>query len=86
MLSNRKGIEESMESILSTSTRTTLVEVRSVWASNLDREFRIISEAIKGKHHQVAFDTEFKLALDKKNVVKTHPRFASPDERYCAIN
>jgi CCR4-NOT transcription complex subunit 7/8 len=74
-----------MESVLRTSTHTTPVEVRSVWASNLDREFRVISQAIKGAYHQVAFDTEFKLAPEKKNVVKTHPRFVSPDERYCAI-
>lgn len=78
---------ESVEvrSCTCTRTRTPPLEVRSVWASNLDREFLMIGEAIKGKYHRVAFDTEFKLASDKKHVINVHPRFASPDQRYGAI-
>lgn len=45
----------------------------------------MIREAIKEKYHQVAFDTEFKLASDKKHMVNVHPCFASCDERYCGI-
>lgn len=45
----------------------------------------MISEAIKGKYNNATFDTEFKLALDKGTVPKTHPRFQGADQRYRAI-
>jgi CCR4-NOT transcription complex subunit 7/8 len=61
------------------------VEVRSVWASNLDREFRLITEAVRDKYNSVTLDTEFWLDSCKNNFVQTHPLFQSPDERYRAI-
>ncbi|KAJ4752367.1 hypothetical protein LUZ62_086772 [Rhynchospora pubera] len=63
--------------------QTSIISVRSVWSSNVECEFHLISKAVKeGKYNQATLDTEFVLAMNMKNTSEKHPRFASPEERY----
>jgi len=54
------------------------IEIRSVWASNLDAEFKLIRKAIN-RHPYVAMDTEFPGVIYQPTVNHHHLR---PQDRY----
>ncbi|XP_008784092.3 probable CCR4-associated factor 1 homolog 11 [Phoenix dactylifera] len=57
------------------------VQIRSVWADNLDREFALIQSAVR-RYPYAALDTEFPGVVHRS---AKHPFVLSPDERYALL-
>ncbi|EHA8591004.1 putative CCR4-associated factor 1 [Cocos nucifera] len=57
------------------------VQIRSVWADDLDREFALIRSAVR-RYPYAALDTEFPGMVHRS---AKHPFVLSPDERYALL-